>query len=604
MTRWRGLVALFLLAVAMLWFWSSLATVATFALRYPAFDQYRLYSIYLGLPFPANAVQLENGHRPILPALLRLAEVHWLDANQILQVIVGLAAAITSLVLLVRAIARERSILDITSAASIIFVVLALFWLGNARVLIHGDESVQMYLVVLCVVLAILTIGRTRTRPSAKATALTCASCVGAAFTFGTGMASFGAATFLGAIARWRAGAFAALAVAFIATSSLYLLGLPGGAGIRHTLLLAPRENFAILLRWLSAPWMCAWLGHGDPLLAGWWRDDPSSGSLAHIALESARSISAIFGDQAAMQEGLLIGTFGATAFVVAALDAWRHRARLSSVRFTAIGLSTFALGAAVIICVARLDAFRQFPGEVFADRYLPWSSLFWLGLALYALDSVPRKASYELGAAFAAIAAVILFLPSQSSQAGWSATVFRDVQQSAAAAQLGVWDPEVLPDDRSSHRDSTLRSLGLLRERGLAMFAEPEFKLMEADRRFLSASPSDLSGVAHVTRVFHDSWGNRDVAAFEGLLPKNSGQSSWMLLAVIDADGALRGLAKQSFITYAAHSLRLTIPKTLRGFGGYVTAPRPGEKLTILALDPDSLRVAATVPLLIPPSP
>ena len=96
---WRALFALGTVSAALVWFWSSLATLSTFALRYPAFDQYRLYSIYLGLPFPTNAVQPENGHRPILPALLRLAEIRWLAADQKFKVVVGRGAGVVSLVL-------------------------------------------------------------------------------------------------------------------------------------------------------------------------------------------------------------------------------------------------------------------------------------------------------------------------------------------------------------------------------------------------------------------------------------------------------------------------------------------------------------------------
>ncbi len=599
--RWRPVVSLCLASAAALWLWSSLATLATFALRYPAFDQYRLYATYLGLPFPANAVQLENGHRPILPALIRLAEIRWLAADQKLQVAVGLGAAILSLILLARRILRDRPLSDIIAFACVAQAVLGLFWLGNARVLLHGNESVQMYGVILCAVIAILTIDNSRTRFSGLAVAVTCASCTAAAFTFGTGIASFVAAMLLAALARWRRVAIAILAVVFVGTGAFYLLGLPGSAGIRHTLLVEPAANLAILLRWLSAPLMCAWLGHGDPLLVDWWR---SPVGLANVALDSARSIGTLFGDAAVMNESLLVGAIGGVAFVIAMVDAWRQRATLSSTRFVAIGLATFALGVGLVVCVARLDAFARFPGEVFADRYLPWSCLFWLGLVVYALDRMPRKAPFELFSVLVTLASIVFFLPSQRSQAGWSASVFRHVQESASAAQLGIWDPAALPDDRSSRSESTLRSLEMLRDRRLSMFAEPEFTLTGSEAWSSSAlRGADYEGTSRVTRVFHDTLGNREIAAFEGTFPAQEGQHGWMPLVVVDASGQLRGLAKQSFISAGAHSLRLTIPRTLRGFDGYVTDPHAGEQLRILVLDPDSLRIVTTVPLSIPAS-
>jgi hypothetical protein len=598
---WRALFALGTVIAALVWFWSSLATLSTFALRYPAFDQYRLYSIYLGLPFPTNAVQLENGHRPILPALLRLAEIRWLAADQKLQVIVGLGAAIVSLVLLAHRFIRGRSRYDVIAAACVAQAVLGLFWLGNARVLLHGNESVQMYGVILCAVVAILTIDDSRTKFSKRSVALTCASCTAAAFCFGTGMASFMAAMLLAGFSRWRASALAILVLVFAITSGLYVIGLPGGAGIRHTLLLEPLANLKILLQWLAAPWMCAWLGHGDPILMEWWRSPVAFGN---VTLESAKALGAAFGDDAVMKESLLLGAIGSIAFMIAIVDAWIHRQALPSTRFVAIGLSTFALGAGLIVCVARLDAFRQFAGEVFADRYLPWSCLFWLGLVVYALDRMPRTARFEVLAAVVTFACFVFFLPTQRSEAGWSASVFRTNQQSASASQLGIWDPTVLPDDRSSSRDSTLRSLAMLRDKRLAMFAEPEFTLASSANLDLPApSNAESSGMARITRVFHDTLGDRDVGAFEGSLSKIHDQPKWVLLVVTDTTGRLRGLAKQSFIAYAAHSLRLTIPRSWRGFDGYVINPKAGENLRILVLDRDSLQIVTTIPLSVPPT-
>jgi len=593
---WRDLVALSLIGTAAVWLWSSLATLATFALRYPAFDQYRLYAIYLGLPFPANAVQLENGHRPILPALLRLLEIRWFGADQILQTVVGLAAAAASLALIVRTIARECSLDIVTRAAAILLSTLAIFWLGNARVLIHGNESVQMYFVMLFVVLAIFIVAKRREPASI---ALACACCLSASFSFGTGMASFGAVMLLGAIVRWRWPEWTIVSVAFLASIGVYALGLPGSAGVRHTLFVAPHENVAIVLRWLSAPWMCAWLGNGDAMLPSWGRSAVSQTGLGYAVLASARGIAAMFGEDALLRESLLVGALGVVAFFAAIVHAWRRRAALSSLRFLALGLSAFAFGAAVIVCFARLEAFRMFPGDVFADRYLPWSCLFWLGLALYALGGESRSTWKAPAAAFAAFATAAILLTSQRSQAGWSAAVSRNIQHSAVAAQLGIWDADTLPDDRSSRRDTTIHSLDLLRERGVAEFAEPEFELVSTGWRAPPVLPAPREGgAARIDRTFRDTWGNRNVAAFEGVLPKALPRDP--LLAVVGTDGTLRGLAKRSFVTYAAHSLRFDWPK-LRGFDGYVIDPHPGETLTILALDRQSHDALAAIPLHVP---
>ena len=72
---------------------TTLCAIVNFGFRQPMWDQWREYETFLGLPFPQNVIQLANGHRPILPNLVRVAEIHWFAANQLLQLSVGAACA-------------------------------------------------------------------------------------------------------------------------------------------------------------------------------------------------------------------------------------------------------------------------------------------------------------------------------------------------------------------------------------------------------------------------------------------------------------------------------------------------------------------------------
>ncbi|HEY0180001.1 MAG TPA: hypothetical protein VGC30_10270, partial [Dokdonella sp.] len=69
--------------------------------------------------------------------------------------------------------------------------------------------------------------------------------------------------------------------------------------------------------------------------------------------------------------------------------------------------------------------------------------------------------------------------------------------------------------------------------------------------------------------------------------------------IVVVDASGRLRGLAKQSFFGPAAATLRFTVP-VKRGFDGYVSDVRPGERLRVLVLGRDGA-VLARVDLEVP---
>jgi hypothetical protein len=117
----------------------------------------------------------------------------------------------------------------------------------------------------------------------------------------------------------------------------------------------------------------------------------------------------------------------------------------------------------------------------VFADRYLPWSCLFWLGLALQAFAGMRLRGGWR-ALAFAGSTGLVLllFAPSHRAFAGWSATVYRHLQQSAVAAQLGIWDAERFPDGPDASRADVLDTLDRLRSRHLSMFAEPAFAVLQ----------------------------------------------------------------------------------------------------------------------------
>ena len=95
-----GLVAIALLLAGGWFLLTGLLEIINFGFRQPMFDQYRMYPNYLTLPFPDSVLQLENGHRPILPNLVQVAEAHWFSASQNLQLAVGGGSALLMAALL------------------------------------------------------------------------------------------------------------------------------------------------------------------------------------------------------------------------------------------------------------------------------------------------------------------------------------------------------------------------------------------------------------------------------------------------------------------------------------------------------------------------
>ncbi len=112
---------------------TGLAMIAAFAWPQPFLDQFRLYPIYLELPFPENVLQRENGHRPIIPGLIRVLEIHWLGANQMLQIAFGAFCALATALCAAWIALREDRLARPLRLAGAMLAVMAVFWLGNAQ---------------------------------------------------------------------------------------------------------------------------------------------------------------------------------------------------------------------------------------------------------------------------------------------------------------------------------------------------------------------------------------------------------------------------------------------------------------------------------------
>jgi len=600
----RRVIAAALLTVAALWLLSALVALGNFAFRYPAFDQYQFYPRYLGLGFPASVFQLENGHRPVLPALVRVAEIQWFAANQRLQLVIGIGLALLTALSIAVVAWRDRAPLA-SRAAAVLIAVIAVFWLGNARMLMHSNENVSIYFTTSFVVLATLaTFAARGPRPFAWLT-LACAFALCATFSFGPGMACF-AAVFVGTLALrlpWRT--LGVPLAFFLLAMLLYLMGMPGDEGVRKSLDLRPLDNLVVLLRWLSAPWVHVWLGAAEPAMETWARGAEASTLIGKGLIASSQAVAWALGGNWFTTSTTAIGAVGVGAWVFLLVDAWRRRQALTTIEFLGLGLSTFGLGSGATISLARLHAFDAVPMQVMADRYLPWSCLFWLGIGLHLFSlfhtRFPHRFSANVIAPAMAFAIAICLVPSHRSSIGWSAAVHRNIQQSAVAAQLGIWDVRRLPHPAEATDSNIERSLALLRDRRLAMFAEPSYAMVAEGWR---APPgtyfTPTTARAFVNRTFKDKAGIRDIAAIEGWVSRIEDRPRDAALAIVDATGKLRGLAIFSFLGVGKAAPRFNLPAK-RGFDGYVIEPRPGESLRILVVDPENRQILAEIPLEIP---
>jgi hypothetical protein len=116
--------------------------------------------------------------------------------------------------------------------------------------------------------------------------------------------------------------------------------------------------------------------------------------------------------------------------------DLWK-----SSLEIVGLGLIVFNLGALMMIIAGRTQYFHMLPSEVLAPRYLYWSSLFWTGLFLIAIQRAENQRSGRWTAIVFASAAVIFAWPGHYVMGFHSKLSQCRVKEAATAVINGVID-------------------------------------------------------------------------------------------------------------------------------------------------------------------
>ncbi|MBS0524358.1 MAG: hypothetical protein JSS04_12075 [Proteobacteria bacterium] len=601
--RWLGLavhgvVCALFLSSAFAYAWTALCAEINFAWRQPMFDQWRLYQTFLSLPFPDNVLQLENGHRPIFPNLIRVGEIHWFAADQYLQIACGtvfafLTAAVIALVML-----REECVPFIARCAGAMLAVIGVLWLANSRMLLHGNESVHTYLLTLCVVGASLMAHRAARTRSFALFAVSGTACAVAMFCFGPGAASFVSIVLLALIMRlplrWLLAPIAILAGCLI----LYVAVLPGSQGVRQTLNIHPLESLHIMAQWLSSPWTNGWLALADPR-AGWVvLDKPKFTS--HLLLTSANALSEATGFSW-RNLGIAISFTGIAVFGLRTVFAlWRGARTLSAWESVAIGVGSFALFSAAIFAVGRMDYLQSYPDQIYADRYMVWPSLFWCALALllvFDLSRSPSKSARIAGTCFL-VAMPFALWPAQRHGIEWASAVYRNAQESAAAVRSGVFDGDKFPDGADASRSTVLQTLDLLKRGHLAMFADPTWELIGKPCPWPMVNNKNVSAHVAIASRGTDSIDGASFAIVSGAVASGVAQiQKDGNLAIVDSNNVVVGLTEFSQLKPDSDALRFDFPRK-RGFDGYIRHFDPRETYTLVLLAPDSQQAFRLTPI------
>lgn len=428
----------------------------------PYADQWRFYARLIGQPFPANVLAADNGHREVLPNLVRLAELRWFDASQRLQIAAGIVLALATWLLLARTIWRDAAAPALRVAASLALAI-GVFWLGNERALAHANDAVHAYFVTTFLVLGMLLVARARPHGEARRSALATLCALAATFSFGSGIASLPALLFVLGLRRAPLRAWLPVVAGLVIAVVLYLGDTADEA--TATLRVDLFAQLGILLRWLAAPFVYVFWPFVDPQVATMLPPPARD-----VAVPVATAWTGLFGDvHRASWPQAIIGAIGVAWLIAAGAREWRTFRTRGQAPRVALGLACFALAVGAIVAVSRLEYFLVHPDQVQAPRYLVWSSLFWCGLVIAALLRARRV---RLGFALA-LGAAALIAPSQV----WMGRLASNMQVAAEQAALGGVVGVIALDEPLGETvfDELAQVLPLLEREGVAMYAWPE---------------------------------------------------------------------------------------------------------------------------------
>ncbi len=560
-------------------------------------DQFTQYTRLLELQFPDNVIAPDNAHRQITSNLVRLADIHWGGGDQLIGVVTGLCLLLATLVMLVVRLLSDRAH-DLTFRfAAATLAAVALMWMGSARILFHGNDSVQVYLVMLCALVVITCVENLRARPSLMTSAMALAASYVAMLSFGTGVGVFGllvAMMFIRRVAlRWM------LPTAVIGSLGVfaYMFLMPGADGVRGSLTLAPLEVGRNAVTWLSSFWFASWLSFADAGAAGVNADLMSLSRSGAVLVATARAAFAVTGHPPLLSLAFAIGVAGLGLLAILTVRAWRQPDSVTRTEALGLGLSLFAACVALIVGLGRSQLFALYPDQVLADRYVQWTNLFWLGLAL-ALGARISHRRWGIATSLAvALLVPAMAYPTHWLWYGWASTVERRIEQRAAEAQVGVIAPGIFEHYALTNVEAVKSSIAILRRHQVGMFRAPRNRLMGASLVLPKSAASPVVNLGTLDFVEEEHAAIVPGWHIEGHLVDGGLRRQIDGLLVANDAGQVLGLGEFGYRMGPDNWRRLDA--TAEGFDVYLRVDAPCRGLTLFGVDDAAQRFIplATLP-------
>ena len=489
-------------------------------------DFWRIYDFCLNHTWLESALLKHNGHSLFFPSFFWLTDLRFFHGSQQPLFFAGLVLLFITVALLLILVWRDETVGLTAKAMATLVVIVGNFWMARAPITTSGGFNSIGSLVMAGAGLAVLLLPKlcvSSARLSSVTLIVVCAGFV-ASFSFGIGLAIWPTLLFLVWCLRlpWRS--FVPLGVAAVAAMVIYERLPP------HS------ENYSVIQAVGSAglalvAQLCRLAGSPFFFAVSGWHLKPLSAEAAQSSLLS-----------------LWCGGAGlAIAVVAMVLTMIRQDLTKSSLKLIGMALAAFNFFAMAIVVAGRANHFRAQPFEVAAPRYLFWSTLFWTGLLLMAIQSVESKLWLRWPVYLVALALPVLAFP-EHYRDGLNARSGREAAEWGAVSLVNGVRDEQLARPVFGNLELGYRVAGQLRVRRLDMFADglqDWIGLGEPNLFGGRHEPEKLKGRCAVTALVHCDNG-ATAARVVGQASRHGG-SVPKTLVIVDPTGVVRGVARSS---------------------------------------------------------
>jgi len=532
-------------------------------------DFWRIYDFCLNHTWLESALLKHNGHSLFFPSFLWLTDLRFFHGSQQPLFFAGLVLLFITVALLLILVWRDETVGLTAKAMATLVVIVGNFWMARAPITTSGGFNSIGSLVMAGAGLAVLLLPKlcvSSARLSSATLIVVCAGFV-ASFSFGIGLAIWPTLLFLVWCLRlpWRS--FVPLGVAAVAAMVIYERLPP------HS------ENYSVIQAVGSAglalvAQLCRLAGSPFFYAAWGWHPKPLSAEAAQSSVLS-----------------LWCGGAGLAIAVVAMVFTMiRRDLTKSSLKLIGMALVTFNFVAMALIVAGRADHFRALPFEVAAPRYLFWSTLFWTGMLLMAIQCAESKLWLRWPVYLVALALPVLAFP-EHYRDGLNARWGREAAEWGAVSLVNGVRDEQLARVPFGNLELGYRVAGQFRVRRLDMFADglqDWIGLGEANLFGGRHKPEKLKGQCAVTALVHCDNG-APAARVVGRASRHGG-SVPKTLVIVDPTGVVRGVARSS-TTSRFISRVFYLDKLQRNpFLGYIRDYNPQLRYAVRSADDRTL--------------